>query len=348
MEQGELGASEAFLEVKERLSQAARVDRPVLIMGERGTGKELAAYRIHYLSKRWQGPYVTLNCAAIAPNLIDDELFGHEAGAFTGAVKRHPGRFELANGGTLFLDEISHLSLEAQAKLLRVVEYKGFQAVGGESERRADARLTAATNASLKKLCRQGRFLPDLYDRLSFEVIVLPPLRERKGDITLLAHYFGASMAAELKLNSPLVFSPEALAILEAHPFPGNVRELKNVVERAVFRASLVGENSSLGPEFIELDAEIYWPTEDLSPGGPKTTEFPINHLANPLALKEPKLPLGPGDFDELSRLFSLNLLNLALAQAHGNQRKAADLLSLSYHRFRSLRRKISLKPHPA
>ncbi|MDR2456606.1 MAG: sigma 54-interacting transcriptional regulator, partial [Deltaproteobacteria bacterium] len=151
-----LGDSESLLKAKERLSKAAKVDRPVLILGERGTGKELAAARLHFLSPRWRGPYVTLNCAALSPSLLDAELFGYEAGAFTGAVRRRSGRFEAADGGTLFLDEISHLTLEAQAKILRVVEYHSFQMVGSASERRIDVRVVAATNADLRLMCRKG------------------------------------------------------------------------------------------------------------------------------------------------------------------------------------------------
>ncbi|MDR1546405.1 MAG: sigma 54-interacting transcriptional regulator [Deltaproteobacteria bacterium] len=251
-----LGASESLLRVKERLSQAAKVNRPVMILGERGTGKELAAARLHYLSRRWQGPYVALNCAALAPSLLDAELFGHEAGAFTGAARRRPGRFEAADGGTLFLDEISHLSLAAQARILRVVEYGVFQLVGGAAERRVDVRVVAATNADLRRRRQAGLFLEDLWDRLSFEVLTLPPLRERPGDVTLLAHSFGARMAQELGLAGVPVFSPEALARLEAHSWPGNVRELKNAVERAVWR-SAEDPRPLLGPELFQLEEAL-------------------------------------------------------------------------------------------
>ncbi|MDR2442170.1 MAG: sigma 54-interacting transcriptional regulator, partial [Deltaproteobacteria bacterium] len=249
-----LGESESLLRVKERLSQAAKVDRPVLILGARGTGKELAAARLHFLSPRWHGPYITLNCAALAPSLLDSELFGFEAGSFTGAVKRRPGRFEAANGGTLFLDEISHLTLEAQARILRVVEYGSFQSIGSTTERRVDVRVTAATNADLRRMCREGTFLPDLWDRLSFEVITLPPLSKRPGDISLLANYFAARMARELGFEAPPIFSEPALAALEAYSWPGNVRELKNVIERAVYRRGVDGGQARLEPWDLQLD----------------------------------------------------------------------------------------------
>ena len=170
-----IGQSEIFLEFQERLSRIARVNRPALLVGERGSGKELAVSRLHYLSPRWQGPLLALNCAALSPSLIESELFGHEPGAFTGAVGRRAGRFEAADGGTLFLDEIGQLPLEVQEKLLRVVEYASFERVGGSQPIQADVRIIGATNADLAELARQGRFKTDLLDRLSFEVVFVPP-----------------------------------------------------------------------------------------------------------------------------------------------------------------------------
>ncbi|MDR2934677.1 MAG: sigma 54-interacting transcriptional regulator, partial [Candidatus Adiutrix sp.] len=225
------GESEAILAVKSRLSRAAKVNRPVLITGERGTGKELAANRLHYLSPRWQGPYLTLNCAALNPGLLESELFGYESGAFTGAGRTRPGRFEAADGGTLFLDEISHLSLAAQAKILRVVEYGSFQRLGSPREMRVDVRLVSAANVDLWARAEAGEFRPDLLDRLCFEIIPLPPLREREGDALRLAHLFAARMAGELGLGQTPAFTPAAAAALARHPWPGNVRELKNTVE---------------------------------------------------------------------------------------------------------------------
>jgi psp operon transcriptional activator len=231
-----LGQSEAFLAFQERLSRAARVNRPVLCLGERGTGKELAVSKLHYLSPRWQGPLVALNCAALSPALIESELFGHEEGAFTGATQRRPGRFEAAHGGTLFLDEMAHIPLEVQEKILRVVEYGMFERVGSSQPIQVDVRIVGATNADLMALAAAGHFKRDLLDRLSFDVLLLPPLRERREDILLLAHHFAARMAFELGSTEVPRFSDAAMAALERYAWPGNVRELKNVVERAVYR----------------------------------------------------------------------------------------------------------------
>ena len=232
-----IGQSDVFLEFQERLSRVAPVPRPVLLIGERGTGKELAAARLHYLSGRWQKPFVALNCAALSAALIESELFGYERGAFTGALQRRVGRFEAADGGTVFLDEIGNVPLEAQEKILRAVEYHAFERVGSVEAVGVDVRIVAATNADLPGLCAAGRFRPDLLDRLSFEVLALPPLRERRGDVQLLARHFAAEMAREIGRSDPPDFSPEAVAALDGYPWPGNVRELKNVVERAVCRS---------------------------------------------------------------------------------------------------------------
>ncbi len=232
-----IGGSEAFLRCQERLSQAARVNRPLLLIGERGTGKELAARKVHYLSPRWRQPLVTLNCAALSPTLIESELFGHEAGAFTGAQGRRAGRFEEAHESTLFLDEIGTIPLVAQEKILRVVEYGTFERVGGSRTVEVDARIVAATNADLPAMAEAGLFKKDLLDRLAFEVIRIPPLRERGDDVLALARHFALRMAAELGLTEAPRFTRAAERALMAHPWPGNVRELKNVVERSLFRA---------------------------------------------------------------------------------------------------------------
>ncbi len=324
------GESETFLELKNRLSRAAKVNRPVLILGERGTGKELAAARIHYLSPRWKGPYLALNCAALSPGLVESELFGHEAGAFTGATRFSPGRFEAADGGTLFLDEISHLSLESQAKILRVVEYGSFQRLGSPKERRVDVRLVAASNVDLKARAASGQFLPDLLDRLSFEVITLPPLRDREGDIMLLAHLFAARMAVEMGLDHTPTFSPEAADLLEAHPWPGNVRELKNTVERAVYRGS--------SPVIVPADLELDLSQVSLNYGA---SSSPIPELEKPaLSCDSPPLPLGQGEFDRHLSEYALKIFQHALVKARYNQKEAARLLGLTYHRFRFLRKK--------
>ena len=232
-----LGESPAFLGVLEAVSQIAPLEKPVLIVGERGTGKELVAERLHYLSNRWEGHYLKMNCAAIADSLLESELFGHEAGAFTGASRTHQGRFERAHGGTLFLDELASTSALVQEKLLRVIEYGEFERVGGKKTLRCDVRLVAATNEDLPRLADAGRFRHDLLDRLAFDVITLPPLRERPGDILMLAEHFAINMSSELGREMFAGFAPAARDALQGYPWPGNVRELKNVVERCVYRA---------------------------------------------------------------------------------------------------------------
>src|SRR5690606_30104569 len=189
-----VGQAPAFLQTMETLSRAAALERPILVIGERGTGKELAASRAHFLSPRWRRPYVKVNCAALTESLLESELFGHEAGAFTGAAKRHIGRFERADGGTLFLDEIASASLPVQEKILRVIEYGEFERVGGGEVLTADVRVVAAANVDLPEQARQGRFRADLLDRLAFEVITLPPLRARWEDIPVLAQHFAHRM----------------------------------------------------------------------------------------------------------------------------------------------------------
>ena len=231
-----VGQAPAFLDLMEQVSRIAPLDRPVLVVGERGTGKELIAARLHYLSPRWDRPLLKLNAAALPETLLDSELFGHEAGAFTGAV-RHGAAFELADGGSLFLDEIASTSLAVQERLLRVVEYGAFERVGGSATVQVDVRLIGATNVDLPSEAAAGRFRHDLLDRLAFDVLTVPPLRARREDIPLLAEHFGRAMALDLGWAAFAGFGADALDALLAHPWPGNVRELKNVVERAVYRA---------------------------------------------------------------------------------------------------------------
>ena len=320
------GEAESLILAKEHISKAAKINRPILIIGERGTGKELAAARLHYLSPRWDQPYLTVNCAALNPNLVESELFGHEAGSFTGAKERKTGLFTAASGGTLFLDEISHLPLPIQAKLLRVVEYGTFRTVGSFKEQKTDVRLISASNRDLLSLAQQDQFLPDLYDRLSFDVIKLPPLRERLDDISLLAHRFAARMALELKLEHSPEFSERALKALEGHPWPGNVRELKNVVERAVYRASS-----------FKIDEDDLFFSSPLS-----SNELSSQALADdgPKELLVEAWPLAPGLFDAKVAQAGLNLLDEALKNSKNNQKTAAKLLGMSYHRFRFLEKK--------
>lgn len=314
-----LGQSEAFLSFQEAVSAAARVDRPVLLVGERGTGKELAARRLHYLSSRWEEPLVALNCAALAPGLIESELFGHEAGAFTGAVQRRRGRFEAADGGTLFLDELGNIPLPVQEKILRAVEYGSFERVGGSEAVRVDVRIVGATNADLPALAESGRFMRDLLDRLSFEVLYVPPLRERPEDIVLLARHFAARMAYELGREAPPEISEEAESALLAHPWRGNVRELKNVVERAVYRAAS-----------DRIDSWVFDPFR------------PTEAVAPPPEAREATADIHPLSFNDAVAAYEVRLLREALERARHNQRRAAQQLGLTYHQFRGLYRKYA------
>ncbi|MFC3439945.1 phage shock protein operon transcriptional activator [Sphingobium rhizovicinum] len=231
-----VGQSFAFLDAVEQAGRAAELNRPILVIGERGTGKELVAERLHRLSPRWGEPLIVMNCAALPETLIEAELFGHEQGAFTGATKARPGRFEEADGGTLFLDELGTLSMAAQERLLRVIEYGEVTRIGASRPVTVDVRIVAATNEDLPAAAEAGRFRPDLLDRLSFEVITLPPLRAREGDVAVLADHFGRRMAAELNWPQWPGFAAATQAELEGYGWPGNVRELRNVVERAVYR----------------------------------------------------------------------------------------------------------------
>ena len=263
-----LGESEVFLDFQAQLSRAAKVNRSVLLVGERGSGKEGAARRLHFLSPRWQQALVTVNCAALPPSLIETELFGYEQGAFTGAQKTRKGRFEEAEGGTLFLDEIGLIPLEVQEKILRVVEYGTFERVGSSVTHEVDARIIGATNTDLPQLCKEGKFKEDLLDRLSFEVLFLPPLRERAEDIMLLANYFSSKMALECGKSEMPHFSKQVEASLMAYSWPGNVRELKNVVERAVYRSDTPTiEEVQFDPfanPYAEQPAELQQPHKDL------------------------------------------------------------------------------------
>jgi psp operon transcriptional activator len=322
-----LGESEEFLEFQERLSAAAKVDRPLLLIGERGTGKELAAHRVHSVSNRWSGPLVTLNCAALSPTLIEAELFGHEEGAFTGAGKRRKGRFELAHGGTLFLDEIGNIPMQAQEKLLRVVEYGTFERVGGSEPVSADVRIVGATHANLPKLAERGEFKADLLDRLSFEVLCLPPLRERTDDILLLANHFASRMAFELGRQSIPEFSDEAVRELEAYPWPGNIRELKNVVERAVYRSDQDLIEKIVFDPFSESSGSLL--SGDTGACG--ESEAPDSAPRR----------LQPGQsYETAIRDLEVSLLVEALDECKHNQKKAAHLLGMTYHQFRWLYQK--------
>src|SRR5438094_2121832 len=294
-----IGQSLAFLDAVERASRAAPLNRPVLVIGERGTGKELIAERLHHLSSRWAGPLVIMNCAALPENLIEAELFGHEAGSFTGAAKTRHGRFEEADGGTLFLDELGTLSMPAQDRLLRATEYGEITRIGASKPISVDVRIVAATNENLPSLVEKGRFRADLLDRLSFEVITLPPLRAREGDISLLAEHFGRRMGVELDWPNWPGFSSHALSDLDAYHWPGNVRELRNVVERAVYRH----EDPERPVDQIQFDPfHSPWAPaagDTVQTYAAATTESPAEEVSGPLHLVSSTLqpPASTNDF---------------------------------------------------
>ncbi|MGQ4694851.1 phage shock protein operon transcriptional activator [Enterobacter asburiae] len=317
-----LGEANSFLEVLEQVSRLAPLNKPVLIVGERGTGKELIANRLHYLSGRWDGPFISLNCAALNENLLDTELFGHEAGAFTGAQKRHPGRFERADGGTLFLDELATAPMLVQEKLLRVIEYGELERVGGSQLLQVNVRLVCATNANLPEMVAEEKFRADLLDRLAFDVVQLPPLRERKSDIMLLADQFAIQMCRELGLPLFPGFSDYAQETLLAYHWPGNIRELKNVVERSVYRH---------GSSETELDNIIIDPFQRSAP-------------SLPASASSGDLPTLPLDLRHFQNDQEKQLLEQSLKTAKYNQKRAAELLGLTYHQLRALLKKHQMR----
>ncbi|MFW5733597.1 MAG: phage shock protein operon transcriptional activator [Oceanidesulfovibrio sp.] len=334
-----VGSSEAFLSFRDELARVARVDRPVIIVGERGTGKELAAARLHYLSGRWQARLVTLNCAALAPSLQEAELFGHEPGAFTGAGARRRGRFEVADRGTLFLDELANMSMTLQEKILRVVEYGVFERLGSSEPTAVDVRIIAATNEDLPSLATAGRFKRDLLDRLSFEVLTLPPLRNRGEDIPLMAAHFAARMASEAGHGELPEFTPKAMGRLMEYEWPGNVRELKNVVERAVVRsAGRVIRSEDLVFDPFESPYRPQREPASEEPAAPKlTSEAGTASGYDPFTKSESRYdtPLK----DRLAEVERIALRD-ALVRTQFNQRRAAELLGLTYDQFRGLYRK--------
>jgi len=241
-----IGESAPFLETLEKVSRIAPLDRPVLVVGERGTGKELVAERLHFLSGRWDGPLVKLNCAAISPALLESELFGHEAGAFTDASRRRLGRFERADGGTLFLDELATSSAEVQEKVLRVIEYGEFERLGSSETRHVDVRLVSATNHDLEDLIQEGGFRSDLFFRIRGMQIHLPALRERRDDIPLLVQHYATQYAEQM--NKPgLTVAEDAMLAMQQFDWPGNVRQLINAVQNAV----IVCEGDKLEPRHL-------------------------------------------------------------------------------------------------
>ncbi len=320
-----IGNSPYLHQALEHLSRLAPIDRPVLVIGERGTGKELAAERLHYLSSRWDAPLVKVNCAAMAESLLESELFGHEAGAFTGATRMHRGHFEQADGGTLFLDELGTMSTRLQEKLLRLIEYGEFQRVGGHQALQVDVRVLAATNADLQQQASEGKFRADLLDRLSFDVVHMPPLRHRPGDVEELADHFAMQMCAELGRELFPGFSAGARQALLQHDWPGNVRELKNAVERSVFRWQAPDK---------PVDEIV------IDPFRPPYTNVPTPDSES---APDTAPPATDKSFQDRMRDMEVQLLRAALAENGQNQRRTAQALGLTYDQMRGLVRKYGL-----
>lgn len=326
-----IGEAPVFLEMLEHVSRAAPLSKPVLVVGERGTGKELVASRLHYLSHRWESSVVKVNCAALTETILESELFGHEAGAFTGAVKTHVGHFERADGGTLILDELATISLRMQEKILRVIEYGEIQRVGGSETLQVDVRIVGSTNADLRQLVAQGGFRQDLLDRLAFDVITVPPLRERLEDILPLAYAFAINMASELKRELFAGFGPRASSSLLKYDWPGNVRELKNTVERSVYRES--------DPQKL-ITRIVFDPFH--SPFEP-----PSRPTGSTPASRQKRPPLLPMHLAERLEETEKEFLQAALEKSRYNQTMAAELLNLSYHQFRGKLRKYGISTQP-
>ncbi|QYJ06752.1 phage shock protein operon transcriptional activator [Qipengyuania flava] len=334
-----IGQSGAFLDAVERASRAAPMRRPVLVIGERGTGKELIAERLHRLSTRWDEPLVTMNCAALPETLIEAELFGHEAGAFTGATRAREGRFEEADKGTLFLDELGTLSMSAQERLLRAVEYGEVTRIGSNRPTRVDVRIVAATNEDLPAKAARGEFRADLLDRLSFEVITLPPLRVREGDVEVLADYFGRRMAAELGWEGWPGFASHVANEMANHDWPGNVRELRNVVERAIYRWDDWDE--PIGHVVFDPFDSPWKPFNPppVQSGGAAAAPAPAAGQAAPAA---PDLE----HVDDLRAAVDAHeraIVEHALGKHRWNQRQTAKALGLTYDQLRHCIKKHAL-----
>jgi len=361
-----IGESSRFLAVLEQVSQLAPINKPILVIGERGTGKELIAARLHYLSSRWDQPFVKLNCSAINENLLETELFGHESGAFTGASKKHLGRFELADKGTLFLDELGNSSQSVQEKLLRIIEYGEFERVGGNKTMKVDVRIIAATNENLPERAQQGTFRADLLDRLAFDVVTIPPLRARRSDIMILARHFALEMTRELQREFFAGFTAQAEHELNQYSWPGNVRELKNVIERNIYRS--LPEQAVSEIQFDPFESPYRIASKNLNVGGQtlkggnqidSTTDFletPSNTdlLDEPLILSENHAlvtPLSsntqfPIDLKQTVIDIEIKIIKDCLKNSQYNQKKCADLLGLTYHQLRGYLKKYQLLDH--
>lgn len=324
-----IGASSAMQKVYKTIGQVVNTDATVLIQGESGTGKELVAKTIHYNSPRWNFPFVAVNCAAIPRDLLESELFGHEKGAFTGALERRIGKFELAEGGTLFLDEVGDIPLELQTKLLRVLQEREYSRVGGREILKANVRILAATNHDLEKAVKEKRFREDLYFRLKVIPIYLPPLRERRGDIPLLVSYFVEKINREMGVQISGV-SPETLRIFEEHEWPGNIRELENTL----IRAAVLSPGPILFPKDCTLQNKQGGGSPDIDH---LSLEEIIHHKLEDYFVRTKGV-----DIDNLYSLViervERPLIELTLRKTRGNQIRAAQILGINRN---TLRKKI-------
>ena len=329
-----IGESASFLEMQEHVSRVAPLNKPVLIVGERGTGKELIAARLHFLSRRWQQNFLKINCAAMSETLLESQLFGHETGAFTGATKLRKGYFERADGGSLFLDELANTAMPVQEKILRLIEYGEFERLGGNETISVNVRIIAATNEDLPELARQNRFREDLLDRLAFDVVTLPPLRERAEDILVLAQHFAVSMVKELGGEFFAGFSERVEKALVNYSWPGNIRELKNVIERAVYQHG-AGEIKQL--VFNPFESPYRITSTAMKQEVESSNSQPVRSAMPDLSKAK------TFDFKNEVQQFEINLLKQALEQNQFNQKKAAEFLDLSYHQLRGYLRKYDL-----
>jgi two-component system nitrogen regulation response regulator GlnG len=321
-----IGRSPAMVEVFKEIGRVARTEMTVLLMGESGTGKELVARAIHANSARGHCPFITVNVAAIPRDLMESELYGHERGAFTGAAERRPGKFELASSGTLFLDEIGEVPVEMQSKLLRVLQEREIDRVGGSRPLPVDVRIVAATNADLSRAVEEGRFRRDLYYRLAVVPIRLPPLREREGDVVLLARHFVAKYGHQLK-GRPVTLAKDAEPLLLSHGWPGNVRELQNVLQRALLKLP--------GTRLAARDLARLLPAS-------ATAERGLGSLAESL-LDGPE-PEGGRHAAALAAV-EAPLIAAAMARTRGNQLQAAKLLGMNRNTLRQRMRALGMKP---
>jgi DNA-binding NtrC family response regulator len=325
-----LGGSTSTEQLRKLIRRVAKTDATVLIQGENGTGKELVAHALHKNSARKDGPLIKLNCAALPENLVESELFGHEKGSFTGATNKREGRFELAHGGTIFLDEISELSLPLQSKLLRVLQEREFERVGGNRTISVDVRVVAATNRKLEQSVEKNEFRQDLYFRLNVVPIHVPPLRDRESDVMLLAEAFTQRYIR--RHGVPVKgLTPDALQSLASHDWPGNIRELQNVIERAVI---LCGEDGQIHPEQLGLSAPPQAGIGDAPTGPIENSPAPEHTPEDSITVVANQHTDDLMTLAELERQYILS----TLAQNEGNRSRTAEVLDIN---IRTLRNKL-------